>query len=712
MSDLAALNTFQREAVTSLAKNLLVLAGAGSGKTRVLTHRISWLIQSQGYSPFSILAVTFTNKAAQEMRNRVEQLLNRSIEGMWIGTFHSIAHRFLRLHSAEINLASTFQILDQEDQLRIIKRVLRQFNLDEKKWTPRQAQGYINQKKENGLRARHMLPPSHPTELTLHRIYTAYETLCEQNHLLDFSELLLKTYETLRDSPALLQQYQDRLKHVLVDEFQDTNDLQYAWLRLLNGMDNALTLVGDDDQSIYRWRGAKVENILNFGTHFSEHHIVRLEQNYRSTAIILEAANHIIKHNNARLGKKLWTQHSKGEPICVYSAFNEIDEARFIVSRIQTAYEENYQYGEIAVLYRSNAQSRVLEEALLQKQVPYFIYGGLRFFERAEIKDALAYLRLSVHLDDDAAFERILNTPIRGIGEHTLQVLREQAHLNQVSLRRVTEQLIQTQHFSARILSALQGFINLIVSLNENTQHLALPEHMDYVIQASGLTEYYQKEGGEKSQMRLENLAELVSAAKMFTSDESTLGSKISSVESFLAHAALESTSLSNLSKKNSVQLMTLHAAKGLEFPVVLIAGFEEGLFPHPLALENNAELEEERRLCYVGITRAMKKLYFTYAERRRLHGKERYPTPSRFIKEIPKLLLQQVFANRLAEVRPTPAPVASTAKLQFQLGQKIDHDVFGSGIVLNCEAWGTETRVQIKFERYGTKWIMASYIK
>ncbi len=711
------LNDAQREAVTAPAGPVLVVAGAGSGKTRVLVHRIAWLIRVEGASPYGILAVTFTNKAAAEMRGRTEELLGIPTGGMWVGTFHSLAHRLLRTHWREAGLPQTFQILDSDDQYRLIRRLLKALDLDEAKWPPRQVQGYINSRKDEGLRPAHIDQQHDIYARQMVRIYLAYEEQCQRAGLVDFAELLLRAHELLRDRTEILQHYQQRFQYILVDEFQDTNAIQYAWLRLLAGTRGCLFAVGDDDQSIYGWRGARIENIHRYSKDFPGTVTLRLEENYRSTQTILAAANALIEHNTGRLGKELWTDGEEGDPLMLYSAFNELDEARFVVERIRHWQEAGHRRSEAAILYRSNAQSRVLEEALLAAGVPYRVYGGLRFFERAEIKDALAYLRLIANRDDDASFERVVNTPTRGIGDRTLQNVRDQARQDGMTLWRAAEALLSSHALPARAATALRGFLDLIARLDSDTRDLPLNESVDHVIAASGLVAYHGRDKGEKGQARVENLEELVSAARQFEAEEDTPseddGTPLDPLSAFLTHAALEAGEGQGDKWEDCVQLMTLHSAKGLEFPLVFLVGMEEGLFPHQMSVEEPGRLEEERRLCYVGITRARRELYLTHAELRRLHGSETYPRASRFISEIPAKLLREV-RPRAQVVRPVShrgiADTAATSASGLRLGQRVSHAKFGEGVVLNYEGQGSSARVQVNFSGAGAKWLVLAY--
>ncbi|MBD3669574.1 MAG: DNA helicase II, partial [Gammaproteobacteria bacterium] len=616
-----SLNDSQREAVCAQPGPMLVVAGAGSGKTRVLVHRIAWLIQVEGISAYGILAVTFTNKAAGEMRSRIESLLKSPAGGMWVGTFHGLAHRILRAHWREAGLPQTFQILDSDDQQRMIKRVIRALELDEAHWPARQAQWYINARKDEGKRPGHIDDQGDPYIRTMVKIYQAYEEACERAGVVDFAELLLRAHELWLKHPDILKHYQQRFRHILVDEFQDTNAIQYAWLRLLAGEAGTLFVVGDDDQSIYGWRGAKIEHIQRFAQDYPRTTTIRLEQNYRSTGNILAAANAVISHNSERLGKELWTSSGDGEPIYLYRAFSEIDESRFVVERIQKWVDEGGSRNDCAVLYRSNAQSRVIEETLMMAGVPYRVYGGLRFFERAEIKDALAYLRLTSNRHDDPSFERVVNVPTRGIGNKSVEAIREQARAYNTSMWSAANRIVQEKMLPARATNAIKVFLELVEELAvATTTDMVLYEQVEHVRVNSGLIEHFKKEKGEKGQARLENLEELVNAARGFEYDD--LG-ELSELDAFLAHAALEAGEGQADAWEECVHLMTLHSAKGLEFPLVFMVGVEEGLFPHQMSRDEPGRLEEERRLCYVGMTRAMQVLYLSCAEARRLHGSD-----------------------------------------------------------------------------------------
>ncbi len=709
------LNDEQRQAVTSPPGHMLVLAGAGSGKTRVLVHRIAWMLATEQATPFSVLAVTFTNKAAAEMRGRIERMLERPIGGMWVGTFHGIAHRLLRTHFKEAGLPEGFQILDSEDQLRCIRRVLKDMDLDETRWVPRQLQGYINARKDEGLRAAHLVDNGDPWLGQMLRIYRNYEEACDRSGIVDFAELLLRAHELLREQEDVLHHYRRRFSHILVDEFQDTNAIQYAWLRLIAGETGWMFAVGDDDQSIYGWRGARIENIHQFPKDFPNVATVRLEQNYRSTANILTASNALIANNQGRLGKNLWTSGAKGDPIHLYTAFNDLDEARFVVSRIQQWVESGDRRDDVAVLYRVSAQSRVFEEALLASSIPYRVHGGLRFYERAEIKNALAYLRLVANRHDDASFERVVNMPARGIGARTVEALRTAARHTQDSLWGAARKLIEGNRLPARASSAVLDFMNLIERLAEEVDEQALEAQTEAVIEKSGLLEFYRQDKTDRAQTRVENLEELVTAAKQFEPDELNEGDRL---VAFLSHAALEAGEEQAAEWEDCVHLMTLHAAKGLEFPLVFLAGLEEGLFPHQRSSDDAGKIEEERRLCYVGMTRAQRVLVLSHAESRRLHGQEYFPAPSRFLREIPSELLQEV-RLRSSVTRPVSFGLRARGRNRsqpaddvgpFRLGQRVEHPKFGEGIVLTLEGQGSHARVQVNFENAGSKWLVLAY--
>ncbi len=724
---LDSLNDAQRQAVSAPAANQLVLAGAGSGKTRVLVHRIAWLIQVEQVSPYGILSVTFTNKAAREMRGRIEELMGIGTRGMWVGTFHGIAHRLLKAHWQDAKLPQNFQILDSDDQLRLIKRVCQGLNLDDKRWPPRQFQWYINAQKDEGLRPDYIPPSGDPYQQTMVQVYRAYEEACQLGGMVDFGELLLRAHELWLNNPTILRHYQERFPFILVDEFQDTNTIQYAWLRVLAGDQCKVTAVGDDDQSIYGWRGAKIENIRKFEADFLGTETVKLEQNYRSTRNILDAANAVIENNQGRMGKELRTDGDAGDKLSLYAAFNEHDEARFIVERIQDWEKQGKRRDSIAILYRSNAQSRVLEEALLREAVPYRIYGGQRFYERLEIKNALSYLRLIINRDDDTAFERVINTPARGIGGKTVDNVRLFAREHGCSLWRAAIQMIDNKTLTARAANAVAGFIQLIESLQQKTADMVLDAQVELVVQQSGLHDFHLAEKGEKGQARIENLQELVNACRAFEPDSEE---GITPLVAFLDTAALDAGDAQADEFEEAVQLMTLHSAKGLEFPLVFLAGMEENLFPHKMSLEEAGRLEEERRLCYVGITRAMEKLYLTYAENRRLHGNDTYNSVSRFVKEIPDEMLEEVRVKSTIS-RPvsfggsynkgyqpgykkssTPSLSDEGEDTGFYLGQRVNHPVFGKGKVQHFEGDGPSARVQVNFETEGSKWLVLKFAK
>jgi len=709
------LNDKQREAVGAPSQNMLILAGAGSGKTRVLVHRIAWLIEVEHLSPFGILAVTFTNKAAKEMRNRVERLMANSLSNMWIGTFHGLAHRLLRMHYEEAKLPQNFTILDSDDQYRLVKRLIKALNLDEKHWPPKQVQWYINGNKDEGLRAAQVETFDDPNQKKMREIYQAYEDACQRSGLVDFAELLLRCFETIRDNESLKKHYQKRFRAILVDEFQDTNNIQYAWLKLLSCKDNNMIIVGDDDQSIYGWRGANVKNISHFLKDFPNAQTIRLEQNYRSTSNILSAANAVIDHNNGRLGKELWTEGEEGNKIALYAGFNEVDEARFIVSRIKDFHEQGAALTDCAILYRNNAQSRVLEEALLHQQMPYRIYGGLRFFERQEIKDALSYLRLISNPIDDAAFERVVNTPARGLGDKTLSNVRQFAREKQLCMWDAGRGMLSEKRLTGRAAKALTNFFDTIEKLTKDTYEMPLHDQADTVIKGSGLYAMYQAEKGDKAQARIENLQELVTAVKQFEIPEDT--EEMTPLAAFLAHASLEAGDAQADVDQDAVQLMTIHSAKGLEFPLVVLAGVEEGMFPSNMSNEEPDRLEEERRLAYVGMTRAMKQLIITYAETRRVYGQDKYHTVSRFVREIPSDFIEEI---RLRSQVAQPVhnrfskQVSHTSFTDsgFALGQRVAHAKFGEGTVLNYEGSGEHGRVQVHFDDIGSKWLMLAYAK
>ena len=712
---LDALNPAQREAVCAPLGHYLVLAGAGSGKTRVLTHRIAWLNEVERVPVHGILAVTFTNKAAAEMRHRVDMQLDNGARGMWLGTFHGLAHRLLRLHFEAARLPDSFQVLDSDDQLRLIKRVMRDLEIDETRFPPRQIGWWINARKDEGKRAQHIQGGEDEWTDVMRKVYAAYQERCDRAGLVDFAELLLRAHELLRDQPQLLSHYRNRFRQILVDEFQDTNDIQYAFIRVLAGDTGQVFVVGDDDQAIYGWRGAKVENVQKFLRDFDGAKTIRLEQNYRSTSTILDAANAVIAHNPDRLGKKLWTDVAGGEPIDLYAAYNEIDEARFVIERVKQWVAGGGSYRDTAILYRSNAQSRAFEEVLIGEQLPYRVYGGLRFFERAEIKDALAYLRLIANRADDAAFERAVNTPARGIGERTLDEVRRVARAEGFPLTVAALKLASGNVLAARARNALAGFLKLIDDLQVECAERTLPEKIDHVLLRSGLREFYAREQKGQLDSRIENLDELVSVASRFSyRDEDDEEPELPELVAFLSYASLEAGEGQARANEDGVQLMTLHSAKGLEFPLVFLVGLEEGLFPNGKSAEEAGRMEEERRLAYVGITRAREKLVLSYAEARRIHGMDMYGMPSRFLREIPAPLIHEV-RPKVQVARPVYG--AGSRRVDsglvetpaMPLGATVRHPTFGTGTVIDVEGSGAHARVQVNFDDVGSKWLVAA---
>jgi len=716
------LNDAQREAVCAPPGHYLVLAGAGSGKTRVLTHRIGWLNQVERVPPWAILAVTFTNKAAGEMRARLDALIPGGTQGLTVGTFHGIAHRLLRRHWREAGLPETFQILDADDQLRLVKRVVAGLGLDDAKFPPRQASWQINNWKDEGKRPDSIEHRDHPVTHTFVNIYKAYEDACRRAGLVDFAELLLRAHELWLKNPAVLEHYQQRWRYLLIDEFQDTNTLQYAWIRVLAGSTGQVFVVGDDDQAIYGWRGAKVENVQQFLRDFPGAKTIKLEQNYRSTSTILKAANSVIARNGSRLGKQLWTAGEDGERIALYAAYNEQDEARFVIERIREYIAEHGHAKDCAILYRSNAQSRNFEEQLTQRNIKYRVYGGQRFFERAEVKDALAYLRLSANRHDDAAFERAVNTPPRGIGDRTLDALRRRARGDNTSMwEAVLAELGSGSELAGRAKNAVKAFLTLIDEMAQtflghgSDEALTLAEQIDHAITHTGLRDFYEKDSRGNAESRVENLDELVNVASRFEPTQEDIDAGLSELSAFLSHATLEAGENQGEAWDDCVQLMTLHSAKGLEFPVVFLVGMEEGLFPSQRSVDDEGRLEEERRLAYVGITRAREKLFVTHAESRRMHGTEMLARPSRFLGEIPAELIDEV-RPRVQVTRPMyagrPRETSSSLEetLPVKLGQRVSHPSFGEGIVLSAEGNGAHTRLQVNFEGAGSKWLVAAY--
>ena len=710
------LNDQQREAVTSEQQNIMVLAGAGSGKTRVLVHKVAWQIEAQQFSPSAIMAVTFTNKAANEMRSRIEELLEHPSPEIWCGTFHSLSHRILRKFHKEANLTPSFTILDSDDQLRIVKRLSKEMNLDDAKFPPRQSQWMINNWKDDGKRSKDVKDKGNFYTQTVKDLYIKYEQACAHDNLVDFAELILLSYEIIVRNSSIRNYFFKRFDSILIDEFQDTNTIQYKWLQAVTAPKAKATAVGDDDQSIYGWRGAKVENVKAFSKDFKAVHIIKLEQNYRSTNKILSAANTVIQNNSDRLGKNLWTESSEGDNLTLYAAFNEQEEARFIASSSKDWMDGGGCYEDIAILYRSNAQSRALEEAFLRASIPYRIYGGLRFYDRLEIKNAVSYLRVIFNNSDNPAFERSISNPTRGVGAKTLEKIRTKSTEDNLSYLKAAAMLIDEGQVKGKGATGIKAYLDFILETAQSLDSLNLSEIVENINTDSGLYDFHKKEPGEKGKTRTENLDELVSAAKDFELSFDADHNKQEIVEQFLDNISLDAGDRQADAHEDAVQLMTLHSAKGLEFKLVFLTGMEESLFPHGRSMESPAQLEEERRLCYVGITRAMQKLYLTYAESRRLHGTDIFNPPSRFLKEIP--------AELIDEIRPraqTTAPYArkrsssfndTAADIGFSLGDKVSHPSFGDGIVLNYEGVGESASIQINFEAVGTKWLMLSFAK
>jgi DNA helicase-2/ATP-dependent DNA helicase PcrA len=703
------LNPEQLAAVTLPDEHALILAGAGSGKTRVLTTRIAWLIKGGRVAPSGILAVTFTNKAAREMLTRVAAMMTVNPRGMWIGTFHGLCNRMLRAHAREAGLPQAFQILDSQDQLAAIKRLLKAMNVDEERFPAREVQYFINDRKEEGVRARDV-PPADENTRRFTELYAAYDEQCQREGVVDFPELLVRSYELLSRNEILREHYARRFRHILVDEFQDTNRLQYRWLKLFRSQDAKFFCVGDDDQSIYTFRGAHVGNMADFEREFRVARVIRLEQNYRSHGNILDAANALIANNRNRLGKNLWTSAGKGEPVRVFEGESDADEARWVVEEVQALAREGTPLSQMAVLYRSNAQSRVVEHALFSQGIPYRVYGGLRFFERAEVKHALAYLRLVAMPDDDNAFLRVANFPPRGIGARSIEQLHDAAKQANASLMKVADG------------TKAAAFKKLIGDLRSQTQGLPLKEVVQAVIPKSGLVEHYktEREGAD----RIENLEELVNAAAAFTEEErlSESGEAIDPLTAFLTHAALEAGEHQAGEGQDALQMMTVHSAKGLEFDVVFISGLEEALFPHEQSVSERDGLEEERRLAYVAITRARHRLYLSHAQTRMLHGQTRYNIPSRFLEEIPQQLLkwltprfsrQKAFTADFSRQTRTPFPRSSVREVGgFRIGQNVLHPKFGNGVIIDAEGQGTEARVQVNFGNQGVKWLAVAVAK
>ena len=717
---LVGLNNKQLEAVTLPHQSALILAGAGSGKTRVLTTRIAWLIQTGQISPMGLMAVTFTNKAAKEMLTRLTAMMPINTRGMWVGTFHGLCNRLLRAHYREAGLPSTFQILDTSDQLSSIKRLMKAMNVDDEKYPPKQVQGYINSCKEEGLRANQADAYDGHSQ-KLREIYEEYDKQCNREGVADFAELLLRCYELLERDANIRQHYQSRFKYILVDEFQDTNRLQYLWLKLLAGSNNCMFAVGDDDQSIYGFRGARVGNMQDFERDFKVQNIVKLEENYRSHSNILDAANAIISNNINRLGKNLWTSAGAGEPVRVYEAYNDTDEAGFIVDEIKMLMCEGAALGEIALLYRSNAQSRILEHALFSANLPYRVYGGLRFFERAEIKHALAYMRLMANANDDTALLRVINFPARGIGARSLEQLQEIARQQSISLWAAASQAT----------GKIAQFVSLIREMTDQAYGISLSEVAELATTISGLKTHYQNE--KEGEDRIANLDELVTAAVAFTNQDFGNHNNVDGeteqdlLTQFLSHASLEAGEHQAAAGNEALQLMTVHAAKGLEFKTVFISGLEEGLCPHENSMSENGGLEEERRLMYVAVTRARQRLYLSHAQSRMLHGQVRYGIPSRFLDEIPEKLLKRLNSkpipkfgantnlgrdfNKLPAIMTKKSDEQKSA-MPWKIGQSVNHAKFGNGVVVSYEGNAADMRVQVNFGREGLKWLALEFAK
>lgn len=728
-SVLSGLNNKQLEAVTLPQQSALILAGAGSGKTRVLTARIAWLIQTEQVSPTGLLAVTFTNKAAKEMLTRITASLPINTRGMWVGTFHGLCNRLLRAHHREAGLPASFQILDIADQLSMIKRLMKRLNIDDEKFPPKQVQNFINGCKDEGLRA-NAVDAYDPHTHKLREIFEEYDKQCQRDGVADFAELLLRCYELLERNANIREHYQSRFRYILVDEFQDTNRLQYQWLKLLagqskDGQHNCMFAVGDDDQSIYGFRGARVGNMRDFETDFNVQAVVKLEENYRSHSNILDAANAIISHNKNRLGKNLWTSSGAGEPVRVYQAYNDNDEAQFIVDEIKMLHAEGVELGEMALLYRSNAQSRVLEHALFSANLPYRVYGGLRFFERAEIKHALAYMRLIANANDDTALLRVINFPARGIGARTLEQLQEAARAANCSLWQAAVNKVGNGNISGK---GLDGFVALIRQMVDEAYGISLAELAELATTLSGLKAHYQNE--KEGEDRIANLDELVTAAVAFTNQDFGNHNNVDGdteqdlLTQFLSHASLEAGEHQADVGREALQLMTVHASKGLEFKVVFISGLEEGLFPHEQSTYEANGMEEERRLMYVAVTRARERLYLSHAQSRMLHGQVRYGIPSRFLDEIPDKLLKYLNSkpvvksgydrdyNALAAVIGKQQSASQKNAMPWKIGQQVSHSKFGIGVVVSYEGNANDMRVQVNFGREGLKWLAMEFAK
>ena len=699
------LNEAQRNAVCNLSQNCLVIAGAGSGKTRVLIQRILWLIEDNDYSPYSILAVTFTNKAAREIKTRLSNTLNIKIESMWVGTFHGICHRILRSNYQKALLPKNFQVIDSEDQIRIIKRIMKENEIENSQIQPKQVAWYINKKKDQSIRSNKTKDDDFIT-IQYNKIYKIYEDYCNNSGLVDFGEIILRTLELFQKNIETRKYYHNLFKTILIDEFQDTNTIQYDLVRILTSNDTSIFAVGDDDQSIYGWRGAKVENIEKLQKDYNGIKIFRLEQNYRSTGNILDAANSVILNNNSRMGKNLWTEGKSGDLIKIYSANDEIDEANFVTENIESLVQNNFKRDEISILYRSNAQSRVFEEKLISKGIPYKIYGGFRFFERSEIKDVIAYMRLAVNHNDDNSFERIINTPVRGIGEKTKATLRDFSKKEKISLFEAIPVALKNENiFTKKASESLNEFFKLIILIKDILSKEDLPFQINEIIKKTKIKSTYEKSKTEQSRSKLENLDELISAAQEFLNVD--LDDNETVLDAFLTHTSLESGEGQGDEWDECVQLMTLHSSKGLEFPIVFLVGLEENLFPSRMSIEED-NLEEERRLCYVGITRARKKLYISYAQLRRQYGTENFCMPSRFLKEIPQEIVEEIgFNPRKFFDRGNLSNLDNIFEGESVIGKRVKHKKFGEGVVISSEGFESNTRVEVSFDNVGKKWLI-----
>ena len=707
------LNPIQREAVTDESSHSLILAGAGSGKTKVITHKVAWLSSVKGINPMSLLTVTFTNKAAKEMRGRIENILEENLNQMWCGTFHGIFHKMLKIHWQDANLIKDFSVIDSEDQIRVLKRVIQGMNLDLETWQPRDTQWFINKQKDEGRRKASLSMNATFVEEKMVDIMDEYQRTCDREGLVDFAEILIRSFELLDKNAELLKHYQDRFQHILVDEFQDTNEIQYLLLKKLAGENGSMTVVGDDDQSIYSWRGAKSTNLKRFTKDFNKVKTIKLEQNYRSSKNILACANSVIRNNPDRLGKELWSQKDEGEQVKVYRAFNERDEANFIVGIIKRWLEEGGRLSESAIIYRSNAQSRVLEDAILNSELPYRIYGGVRFYERMEIKNALAYAKLAINADNDSQFERIINIPPRGIGIKTMDQIREHSKNENMSLWKSAEILFKEK--DTKVAKNISSFFKIISKLQECNFNENLDKFFGDLISLSGLKDYHGKEPGEKGRSRVENLDEFISATSEYFSLGEDANDDRSLLELFLDQASLDAGENQANENEDAIQMMTLHSSKGLEFPLVFMAGCEEGLFPHRRSAEDPKQLAEERRLCYVGMTRAMERLYLTHAETRTIYGIDSFSPVSRFIKEIPEELIYEIRVASETEVKDKifePRIVGGTEHKVggFSLGDRVEHKSFGEGVILNYEGEGSNARVEVNFDNGGTKWLVLSF--